>query len=304
MKHGLFHTRRVAFLCITVLMLSFLNSCDKDQSNYANPKLAFLNEAGYISQDTSAKVGDTLYIKILAESLSEYALNTIRFERITPIDTIRIDTGMHVQSIIMEKKIIKNVADWEIWNISTRDRNRQQSNIISLRINKSESSSHGEITHIPSFDLGFQDHLSYHSFYSLTQQMTYPIEDAFDQQEEIHLLSYYDNVDEDEHTIASPGANVSAELFGGQFALEHWDTRNTTRFAEPNIRVEDFDLCENDSLIYASTFAFETGKRKAKNLQPNDIYAFVSDKGNFGLIKVISLSGNEAGSINIEIKMK
>lgn len=296
------YTIRVAFLCISFFALLF--SCKKDIADYANPKISFVIENGFINSDTIAKVGDTLYIKVLAESLSEYPISTIRFERITPLDTIVIDTGMHVQSILINKKIIKNIAEWEIWSISCRDRNRIQSNTISLKITKEESSSHGDITHILPFSLGFQNNNEFESFYSLSQQMAFPIEEAYSIQEEIHLVSYFDNVDEDEHTIASPGANVPIGIFEGQFNLENWDTRNTTRFAEPNITIEDFDHCQNDSLIYATTFAFETGKRKAKNLKANDIYSFVSDKGNFGLFKVISLTGNETGSVVIEIKMK
>lgn len=302
MKATFSHISRVAFLCISFFVL--LYSCKKDIANYANPTVEFLIEDGFINSDTSAKVGDTLFISILAQSLSEFPISTIRFERITPIDTIVIDTGMHVQSIIMNKKIIKSIADWEIWNITTRDRNRKQSNTISLKIIKEESSTHGDISHILPISLGFQGNSEFESFYSLSNQTIYNIEDAFSIQEEIHLLSYFDNVDEDEHTIASPGANVPLGIFQGQFALENWDTRNTTRFAEPDITVEDFDLCKNDSLIYATTFAFETGKRKAKNLKTNDIYSFVSDKGNFGLIKVNALSGNETGQVVIEIKMK
>ena len=302
MKAKFSYTIRVAFLCISVFAL--LYSCKKENTDYANPTVEFMVEDGFIISDTNAKVGDSLSIRVLAQSLSEHPLTTIRFERITPIDTIVIDTGMHVQSIIMNKKIIKSIAEWEVWNITTRDRNRKQSNTISLKITKEESSNHGDISHIFPFGLGFQNNNEFESFYSLNQQMAFPIEEAYSIQEGIHLVSYFDNVDEDEHTIASPGANVPLEIFEGQFALEHWDTRNTTRFAEPNITIEDFDLCENDSLIYATTFAFETGKRKAKNLKENDIYSFVSDKGNFGLFKVISLSGNETGNVVIEIKMK
>lgn len=302
MKAQFSHIFRVAFLCITFFV--FLYSCKKEISDYTNPTVEFITADGFISSDTSAKVGDTLSIRVLAQSFSEYPINTIRFQRISPIDTIVIDTGMHVQSIEMNKNIIKSVADWEIWNITTRDRNRKQSTTISLKITKEESSSYGDITHIQPISLGFQDNSEFESFYSLSHQRIYNMEDAFSIQEEIHLLSYYDNVDEDEHTIASPGANVPESIFEGQFALENWDTRNTTRFAEPSITIEDFDLCENDSLIYATTFAFETGKRKAKNLKENDIYSFVSDKGNFGLFKVISLTGNETGSVVIEIKMK
>ena len=302
MKAVFSHTIRVAFLCISFFAL--LYSCKKDIADYTNPKIYFIIEDGFITNDTSAKVGNTLYIKVLAESLSEHSLSTIRFERITPIDTIVIDTGMHVQSIIINKKIIKNIAEWEIWNITTRDRNRKQSNTISLKITKEESNSHGEIIHILPFGLGFQNNSEYESFYSLSQQVAYNMETAFSIQEEIHLLSYFDNVDEDQHTIASPGANVPMGIFEGQFTLENWDIRNTTRFTEPNITIEDFDNCTNDSLIYATTFAFETGKRKAKNLKVNDIYSFVSDKGNFGLFKVNSLIDNETGNVIIEIKMK
>lgn len=222
----------------------------------------------------------------------------------TPTDTIYIDTGMYLQSINMDKKIIKSVAEWEVWNITARDRNRKESNTISLKIYLEESSSHGDITHITSVTFGFQENNEFDGFYSLSNQAIYNLEEAFSIQENIHLLSFYDNTSEDEHTISSPGANIPEEIYEGAHGVEDWDIRNTTRFILSDITEEDFDLCANDSLIYATTFAFETGKRKAKNLTEKDIYAFVSDQGNFGLFKVKSLAGNEAGNVEIEIKMK
>lgn len=293
---------RIAFLCISIL--TFLYSCKKEIGAYTNPSLEFIQEEGYISFDTSAKVGDTLSIKILAKSLSEYPLLSLRFERMTPTDTIYIDTGMYLQSINMDKKIIKSVAEWEVWNITARDRNRKESNTISLKIYLEESSSHGDITHIPRVTFGFQENNEFDGFYSLSNQVIYDLEEAYSKQENIHLLSFYDNTSEDEHTISSPGANIPDGIYEGATGVEDWDIRNTTRFILSDITEEDFDLCDNDSLIYASTFAFETGKRKAKNLTEKDIYAFVSDQGNFGLFKVKSLAGNEAGNVEIEIKMK
>lgn len=302
MKIQFSHTLRVAFLCISVFV--FLYSCKKEIAEYTNPSLEFILEEGFISNDTSAKVGDTLSIKVLAKSLSEYPLSTLRFERITPTDTIRIDTGMHLQSIIMDKKIIKSVAEWELWNITARDRNRKESNTLSFKIDMEESSSHGDIKHIPSINFGFQNNNENDGFYSLSHQAIYDLEDAYSMQEDIHLVSFYDNTSEDEHAISSPGGNIPDGIYEGSHGVENWDIRNTTRFILSDISEEDFDLCSNDSLIYATTFAFETGKRKAKNLKSKDIFAFVSDQGNFGLFKVKSLSGNEAGKVEIEIKMK
>lgn len=302
MKLRFSHIYRVAFLCISVLV--FLYSCKKEIAEYSGPTLEFVQEDGFISIDTSLKVGDTVSIKILAQSLSEYPLLTIRFERITPEDTIHIDTGMYIQSIAMEKKIIKNVADWEIWNITSRDYNRKESNTISIKITKVESNSHGDITQIPSVVFGFQDNTEYEHFYSLSNKGIYSLSEAYLIQEDIHLASFFDNTSEDEHTIASPGANTPEGIYEGPEGIDHWEVQNTTRFILSDITEEDFDQCSNDSLIYATTFAFETGKRKAKNLNVNDIYSFVSDKGNFGLFKVNSLSGNESGMVEIEIKMK
>lgn len=291
---------RIAIFIITIISVF---ACKKDQYNYQAPVIEFIEQDDYINHDLEVMVGDTIKFKLKASSLSEFPLLQVHFVRLTSTDTISIDTAIYNQSIIIEKKIIKSVADTEVWMINTRDRNRISSNTLILRLIKKEETNFNDIIYIPSVILGFQNNPSIGSFYSLSTRKEYFLNEAFEEQSKIHLAAFYDAAG-DEHVIASPGANIPDGIFDGNEGIDHWDILNTSRFVYSDITSEQFDNCHSDSLLYQSTFTFEIGKRKAKNLKINDIYAFISDQGNFGLFKVTQVSGSIEGSVEIEIKMK
>jgi len=292
---------RIAFLSISIII--FLFSCKKENSSYPSPEVSFINEEGFTYGDTSVSTGDTIMVKIIARSFSDNPLTLIHIERITENDTISIDTGIYDQSITIEKRIVKSAADTETWTFTASDRNRIKSYPVSLKLINSASSSYGEIKHIPSVILGFQNNNSTGSFYSFLDKQTYNLQDAFNLQQDIHLTAYYD-YNGDDNVLASPGANIPGGTFTGTYQLSNWSALNNTRYVRTDIPVNEFDNCTNDSLIYKTTFAYDIGKSKAKNLKADDIYAFVSDKGFFGLIKIKSVTGTNEGSLEFEVKMK
>ncbi len=281
----------------------FLFSCKEEIPEYNSPKLELIQDSGYLYADSSLYAGDTVLVKIKASSQSDYALTQIHIERITENDTITIDTGIYNHTITFVKKIVKSNSDFETWTFTASDRNRVKSESITINISKKEFSTYNDIIHIPSVLFGFQNNNEIGSFYSLSSQEIFDTENAYNFQDNIHLVAYYD-YSGDEHVIASPGANISEGTFAGSYDIVNWTTLNTTRFLLSDISTDEFDNCSNDSLIYETSFTFEVGKRKAKNLSQGDVYAFVSDKGYFGLIKVKSLTGTNEGNIEIEIKMK
>jgi hypothetical protein len=144
MKHNIyFYINGVACLLISLLFL--LNSCEKEDNDYADPEILIIYENGFISSDTSLYTGDTVYVKLKAVSLSEKPLTNIHIERITDDDTISIDTGIFNQSIIVQKLIVKSVAETERWIFTASDRNRKRSEAVSIILTKKESSTYGPI---------------------------------------------------------------------------------------------------------------------------------------------------------------
>jgi hypothetical protein len=127
---------------------------------------------------------------------------------------------------------------------------------------------------------------------------------AYQNQSLIDLVYYFDPITGDNNSIASPGANIDSTLFTGPWPIQSWPVKNTTRFESATISPVSFNSSINDSLILANTFPYASGKRKAKNLTAGNIYSFVSQTGIKGIFKVIDVSGTDAGSIKISLKIQ
>ena len=197
------------------------------------------------------------------------------------------------------------MANNEKWSFYVRDRDGRKSNTLSILLQKDSNSVYGNISHLPEINFGAQNNNDYGSFFSLSNGQIYHQDDAFNLQSAINLVYYYDLIEEDENTIASPGANIDASFFPGQTGITNWTIRNTTRFElRENLIDSDFDQCQNDSLILHNTFEFASGKRKSKNLEDGNIYAFVTESGIKGLFIVHEVEGEEEGRIKISIKMQ
>lgn len=155
--------------------------------------------------------------------------------------------------------------------------------------------------------LGAQSNLTTGAFYSLDLDQVYDWDGALTVQDTIDLLCFYEHVEPDyinDITLSSPGANIRG-IFPDDFA--DWTIKNTTRFCgDPlsTITVEQFDaLRQNDSSI-PTYYPEDDNYRKATNLEAGQIYSFKSWDGIYGLVKVISTSLSEDGSVTFELKLK
>ncbi|MCB2194847.1 MAG: hypothetical protein KQH79_03250 [Bacteroidetes bacterium] len=158
--------------------------------------------------------------------------------------------------------------------------------------------------------IGAQDNTDMGGFYSFTTEKVYNLADANTNQASVDLLCFYELTADHENytTLSSPGANIK-DIFVGDDAPENWTTLNTTYFYELNVdatvlTVAAFDaLTETDALIQ-TLFNAEEAKRKAKDLQVNDMYSFQTEDGTYGIFKVISVVQGETGYVQIKYILK
>jgi len=294
--HRYFVLSLLFFFGFSVVFLS----CKKDET-FPDPKISFSTNNDYLSNDTTLFLNDEVKILIIAESMSDVPLTQLHIKVDKDSEITTIDSGINTNILNFEKTIKKGTALSETWSFYVADREGRTSKEISITFSLNESSIFGNIIIIPSIIFGAQDHATIGGFYSLENDQIYIEADAANNQADINLLYYYDNVDADENTIASPGANIDATIYD----LSNWTVKNTTRFeSKSNITDEEFNNCNNDSLILNNTFVFNDGKRKAKNLTIGDIYAFATEAGKLGLFKVINLESQETGVIEIALKMQ
>jgi hypothetical protein len=291
-------------LRLLAVLFMLLEGCRTEVPFYPNPDIRFVDVPGYLDHDTTLLLHDTVRVGLVAMTGSNHELTHLHITIRRDTVATHIDTGLFTNELDYSRAIIKGIAASETWSFYVRDRDSRKSDEISISLHLDTASTWSPVDHLPSVVMGAQANTNTGSFYSLTAQQTRNLEDAFADQASINLLYYDEPVSGDENTIASPGANVDASIFTGIQGLSNWTVRNTTRFLfEADIVPEEFDNCLNDSLILANTFDFETGKRKAKNLKPGQVYAFVTDSGRKGLFKVVDVEGREEGFVEISIKM-
>ncbi len=287
-------------LIIFTLVLTVIIGCEKETINHPPPTINFVTDTGYVYTDTILALGETFKVGIIAENPN---VNLTNFIIKVESDTLEVflDSGMNTPTLNYEKTLVKGIKDSEKWIFIIRDRDGK-SDEISFNILMDSSSTYGNINYFQSIDLGAQNN-SIGSFYSLDEDSVYILETAFNNQNKIDLCYFYDFIDIDENTIASPGANIDESVYPGESGLSNWSTRRTSRFKIANISEEDFLNATNDSLLLA-VYGQSEGNRKAKNLQDGIIISFKNNNGKVGLFKVNSVLGTDAGTINISIKVQ
>ena len=105
-------------------------------------------------------------------------------------------------------------------------------------------------------------------------------------------------------TIASPANSDAQSVFSG---MSGWSTKNDTKFATTSITASDFDAITDDLGIVAA--ADGASATKANQLSAGDVVAFVtastsSNPGKKGLFKVVSITGTNAGTMSITVKVQ
>lgn len=290
--------KKLFIILFSLILVIF--GCEKESPQYTQPSISFITDSGFVYSDTTLKLGETFKIGIDASSPNVNVTNFIIRVESDKLETF-FDSGMNTPDLHYKRYITKGIAESEKWIFIINDRNGI-SNEISFYTKLDSLSNYGDIEYFPSVDLGAQNN-SIGSFFSLAEDSIYTLNSAFNNQDNIDICYYYDFIDTDENTIASPGANIDTLVYEGESGLSNWETRKTTRYKTVNITEEDFFNATNDSLLIA-TYGQSDGNRKAKNLQSGSIISFKNENGKVGLFKVNYVSGTDEGTINISIKVQ
>lgn len=295
-------TKVLTFIIIVFIFNAFL-SCTKEKKEYPNPSIDLISEIGFTSTKSTFLLGDSVVFGFTASTNSDVALTHFNLT-IEKDDVITsIDSGIYNQTFRYEKKIRKGLARNEKWSFYTTDRDGRKSSLVSVELLLDSASIFGDIKSFPNVILGAQKNTTVGGFYSFSFEEVYSLTEAFTKQDNVDLLYFYDFIEGENNTLSSPGANLDASVFEGDNAPSLWTVKNTTRFVFlANVGAEDFDQSKNDSLILANAFEFPVGKRKAKNLAKDHIYAFQTEKGLQGLFKVLAVEDQGEGTIQIALK--
>jgi len=152
--------------------------------------------------------------------------------------------------------------------------------------------------------LGAQSNTDIDGFYSINNEKTYSMEEAKQNQTTIDLLCFYEEGKND-ITISSPGANIT-DIFTGDFTPETWETTDTTYFykVESGLTAVAFAALTESSDLIQTLYNADEARRKAKLLEAGDFYAFQTEDEYYGLLKVVSVTQGETGSVEFEYIIK
>ncbi|MBN2729003.1 MAG: hypothetical protein JXR53_07245 [Bacteroidales bacterium] len=281
-------------IILSVFLVAF-SSCKKDDGKKIPPTLKVTFSNGSELSDTAAQAGQSIIIQVEGIAGSE---NITYFSLLSNGEHV-LDSGLNSESFVSQRVIVKSTDSLEKYTILIRDKNFQETRL-DFNISLLPTLVYGNIRTL-TFELGAQSNTTLGSFYDLFANQVYTLSEAYNNQGSVQMLYFYDP--SEESTIASPNANIDSTIFGGTYQLPNWATRNEIRYVLLTITQQDFDQCQNDSLIIANLFQYDTGKRKAKYLTPGDIYEF-SHQGRYGIFYVNAVSGTNTGTINVTIKIQ
>ena len=283
-----------------MVVLIGIVGCEKEKIDHLPPSINFIIGNDFVSSDTILGIGESFRVGIDASNPNVNLTNFIIKVETDILETY-LDSGMNTPTLYFEKYLTKGIQECEKWIFIIRDKDGSSSEV-SLVVEIDTSSVFGNIDYFHSVELGAQNN-SAASFFSLSEGLTYTLSEAYNKQDKIDMCYYYDFIDTDENTIASPGANIDESVYIGEFGLINWSTRRTSRFKIADITESDFNNANNDSLLLAA-YGQAEGNRKAKNLQQGSIFAFKNEDGKVGLFKDNSISGTDDGVIYISIKVQ
>ncbi|TSA25000.1 MAG: hypothetical protein D4R67_10920 [Bacteroidetes bacterium] len=276
------------------LVLLLLLSCKKEPGS-TPPKLVFLTDSGYVSQDTTLAVGQKIRVGIDAQGAGA----NITYFHIgwnTGAEQTVLDSGMNQPQLTYTYSITKTASETEGWIFLVMDRDRNFSTI-GLTLFKSSSSQYGPIRSYPGILLGAQTNPEAGSFFSLIANHRYFLDEAFLHQDSIDLIYYFDQYDA---TLSSPAEADAPAIFGGPTGLVNWTVKNETRYDTTGIAPDAVDLATNDSLILAAYEPVNL-KRKAKFVQPGMVISFKDPAGRLGLILVKELVPGPDGYLLMDL---
>jgi len=160
-----------------------------------------------------------------------------------------------------------------------------------------------ETPSVISVKLGAQGNAAVGGFYSVAENKVYTQDNAAANPGVIDILCFYEAETGNNIALASPGSGISG-IFTGTTAPENWTVQDTTFFCATELTAAQYDaVTETDELIVTS-FVEDNARKKAKDLQVDDVYSIRIQSGVYGLLKVTAVTQGADGDVTFEVKMK
>jgi hypothetical protein len=277
-------------------------SCTKDSEDpIAQPPTITLQVgADYVYQNTTVTVNTPLKVGIraLENATSGANLVSFTFTRTFGINTNTYDTSFNSSSYQTDWLINANSqAGNETFIFSVKDKDGLTANVTIIITTTPLS---GEINTWSMKLLGAQASTTGSSFASIDGTV-YNLTNAKANANKVDWLYYYGATDL--ATIAAPNdPNAKSVYNNATNGLQTWAKLNATKFKLITDAV-DFNAITDDAVIVAQTASGVTETRITA-LQADKLIAFITDSGKKGILKVESITGTNAGTMTISVKVQ
>jgi hypothetical protein len=301
MHHAFMETNKNNIFYILIIIITLLVvSCNKDEQSTL-PEIKLKNNLNYTT-DKSYLINHQIKFGIQASGMDANITNlVIKCSGKNFTKTIT-DEGYNVAVLDIDKIFTNVWGDTLKWTLTIMDKNRNFNSIIITTYDTSKI--YAPINQYQNIEMGMQNNITLPQLLNASSGNLYSIAQGAQNAQLIDVLCYY--------YITSGLPSYTFSSAGDQDAPTYYPTissfnpKNYTDWDyATQISVAAFDNCNNDSLLIA---AFHSGagfsSRKYKFAEAGKVVPFKTAGGKSGLIKVISVSGNEAGKIVFDLKIQ
>lgn len=285
----------VVSICCLILI-----SCNKE-SNETLPVINLKNNAGYTTNKCYL-TNHIIKLGIIASGKDANITNLVIKCKGKDFTKTITDEGCNTSLLDIEKSFTNVWGDTLQWTITVMDKNR---NFASLNIITFDTSKiYAPIKSYTNLEMGIQNNASLPQLLNAANGTLYSVAQGQQNPGLIDVLCYfYVTSGLPSYTFSSAG-DSDAPLyypFVSSLSIKNytdWDYAT-------QLSAASFDNCSTDSLLVAS---FHSGagfsSRKYKFADAGKVVPFKTQSGKIGLIKVLSVSGNEAGKIVFDLKIQ
>jgi hypothetical protein len=278
-----------------------ISSCTTDNTTTdLPPTIGFLAESDYLTGDATLTVNTPFSIKVVAQenATSGTNLESMKITRVFNLSswdtTLTFNESTYT---LLSSFIARSTAGVEKIEFKVTDKDGQSATK-SLQITTELGT-----TPINTFAmkiLGSYQSATGSSFASIDGSV-YTLPEAFANQAKVDFLYWYGA--STQATIGAPDDPKANEVYTGVNGLPNWTTKNATRFVETTVTVAEFDAI-TDGNVLATLAAGATTLSHMGSLAVNTVFAFKTQSGKYGLIKVDAIVTGASGDITIDVKVQ
>lgn len=268
-------------------------SCSKDDNEPA-PKPAITIASP--SEGATVTSGDLIHLEFTA-SANEKLKTVIIKRKMGGVEATVLDTtfSSSTTSSTFDKHFIAGSAGTEIFTITVTDK---KDNVDTKTVSVNVVAA-GTITSYTAKLLGGQENQTEGSFFSTTTGTIYNQANAKANAASVDFLYFYGATNQ--ATISSPADADAAIMYNNvTTGLQTWTVKNATMFTGKLTNV-DFDNATHASIAAA---VVNPTASKVNTLAVGNVFGFKTVGGKSGLIKVTAVTGTQAGSITVSVKVQ